>query len=155
MRLDNRMIVAYPRFALYVEEEIPAFAEDDEIIDTIHGLAGTTPRQVIVDALQWGQGPQISIIKRLVCAGGPAYGCYTWGSNLLMVNEITVAEYEAGRGQVKVTKGRQVDLIGVTLLHELTHWADAQDGVDDPVPGDPSNEEGNAFERAIYGRVLG
>ena len=155
MRLSERMIAAYPRFGLYVREELPAFAEMDDIIDTIQELSGTTPREAIIDALQWRQGPQISIVKRLVCAGGPAYGCYTWGGNLIMINEISVAEYEAGRGQVKVTKGRQVDLIGVTLLHELTHWADAQDGVDDPVPGDPTNEEGEAFERAIYGRVLG
>ena len=155
MRLTERMIVAYPRFALYVREELPAFAYADDIIDTIHDLAGSTPRARIVEALQWGQGPRISIVKRLVCAGGPAYGCYTWGSNQVMVNEVTVSEYEAGRGQVKVSKGRMVDLIGVTLLHELTHWADAQDGVDDPVPGDPTNEEGEAFERRIYGRIIG
>ncbi len=155
MRLHERQIVAYPRFALYVRDELPTFAEMDEIIDTIHGLSGATPRQAIVDALQWGQGPMISVIKRLVCGGGPAYGCYTWGSNQLMINEMTVAEYESGRGLVKVHKGRQVDLIGVTLLHELTHWADAQDGVDDPIPDDPTNEEGDAFERAVYGRVLG
>ena len=155
MRLAERMITAYPRFGRYVREELPAFAEMEDIIDTIVELAGSTPRASIVDALQWGRGPSISIVKRLVCAGGPAYGCYTWGSNQLMVNEITVAEYEAGRGQVKVNKGRMVDLIGVTLLHELTHWADAQDGVDDPVPDDPTNEEGEAFERRIYGRILG
>ena len=72
-----------------------------------------------------------------------------------MVNETTVAEYEAGEGQVKVSKGRAVDLIGVTLLHELTHWADAQDGVDDPVPYGTTEEEGDALEIAVWGRVLG
>ena len=155
MRLAARMITAYPRFALYVREELPTFAEMDDIIDVIEELAGSTPRASIINALQWGRGPSISIVKRLVCAGGPAYGCYAWGGDLIMVNEHTVAEYEAGRGEVKVSKGRMVDLIGVTLLHELTHWADAQDGVDDPVPFDTTDEEGDAFERAIYGRVLG
>ncbi len=47
-----------------------------------------------------------------------------------------------------------MSVAGVTLLHELTHWADAQDGVDNPVPGDPTNEEGMAFERDIYGKVM-
>lgn len=149
------MVTAYPRFALYVREELPAFAERDDIIDVIEELAGSTPRADILEALQWGRGPSISIVKRLVCAGGPAYGCYAWGGNMIMINERTVAEYEAGEGQVKVRKGRMVDLIGVTLLHELTHWADAQDGVDDPVLIDTTEEEGDAFERAIYGRVLG
>jgi len=51
--------------------------------------------------------------------------------------------------------GKKVYLVGVTILHELTHWADAQDGVDDAVPGDPSNEEGEAYEKGVYGEVLG
>lgn len=155
MRLTEQSIATFPQFTRYVSEELPNFAHVDNIIDTIQGLSGKTPRSTIIEALQWGQGPRIAIIKRLICAGGPAYGCYTWGSNQLQVDEWTVNEYEVGRGAVKAIKGQQIYLIGVTLLHELTHWADAQDGFDDPVPGDPSNEEGEAFERAIYGRVIG
>ena len=63
-------------------------------------------------------------------------------------------EFEAGKGLRATTSGKQVYLVGVTLLHELTHWADAQDGHDDAVPGDPGNEEGEAFERAVYGGVI-
>jgi hypothetical protein len=104
--------------------------------------------------LKWGNAPQINVVSGLVCAGVEAFGCYTWGSDEISIDEDMVKDFEAGKGKVKKTDGRLVYLVGATLLHELTHWADAQDGVDDPVPGDPTNEEGNAYEKAVYGKVL-
>ncbi|PCJ16182.1 MAG: hypothetical protein COB04_11580 [Gammaproteobacteria bacterium] len=50
--------------------------------------------------------------------------------------------------------GTMPRVAGVTLLHELTHWADAKDGKDDPVPRDPTNEEGEAFEIEVYGQII-
>lgn len=155
MRLSDQTIAAYPRLAEYVRRDIPNFEHARAVVDAIKKFSGRTPRATIVEALQWEQGPEVIVIKRLVCAGTPAYGCYSWGSDMLHIDGVTVSEFEAGRGVVKDLNGQRVPLIGVTLLHELTHWADAQDGVNDPIPGDPSNEEGNAFERAIWGRVLG
>ena len=155
MRLSDARIADYPRLARYVREDMPNLVHARSVVDAIKKFSGRTPREAIVDALQWEQGPEIIVVKRLVCAGTPAYGCYTWGSDQLHIDGVTVGEYEAGRGVVKDLNGLRVPLIGVTILHELTHWADAQDGVNDPIPGDPSGEEGNAFERAIFGRVLG
>ena len=42
----------------------------------------------------------------------------------------------------------RVYLVGVTILHELTHWGDDQDGVDRP------GEEGEEFEIKVYGKVI-
>ena len=56
-------------------------------------------------------------------------------------------EFEAGRGR-RVVRAGHAYLVGVTLLHEMTHWADDQDGVDRP------GEEGEEFERAMYGSVI-
>ena len=39
-------------------------------------------------------------------------------------------------------------LVESTILHELVHWGDWKDGVDQP------HEEGKAFERAAYGRDI-
>jgi len=39
-------------------------------------------------------------------------------------------------------------LTGVTILHEFTHYGDDQDGED--IPG----EEGEHFEKAVYGKVV-
>ena len=94
------------------------------------------------------------ILKVLADEHLKAYGCYSWGSNEIQIDEDLVKDFEAGKGIVKNAAGKQVYLVGATLLHELTHWADAQDGVDHPVPGDPSNEEGNAYEKGVYGKIL-
>ena len=52
-------------------------------------------------------------------------------------------EFEKSGGSRKSTL-----LIGATMLHELAHWGDDQDGKD--IPG----EEGNMFETAAYGMVI-
>lgn len=40
-------------------------------------------------------------------------------------------------------------LVGVTLLHELVHWCEDQDGVDQTL-----SKEGLDFEQMVYGRVI-
>ena len=62
-----------------------------------------------------------------MCAGKKAYGCYSWGSNILRIDEKLVKDFEAGKGLVTMKNGKKVYLVGVTIPHELTHWADAQD----------------------------
>ena len=57
-------------------------------------------------------------------------------------------DFEAGKGFRKTPKGQTVYLVGAILLHELTHWADDQDSVDDP-----PFEEGDAFTKDIYGAL--
>lgn len=58
-----------------------------------------------------------------------------------------VDEFEAGKGK-RVARAGDVYLVGVTLLHELVHWGDDQDGIDRP------GAEGEEFERLIYGSVI-
>lgn len=154
MKLDEATIKAYPRTHYYVRVNMPEVANVNAIVSQIRKLAGKVSSQTIKNALKWGQGPTISVVPNLICAGDKAYGCYAWGSNVIEVDEALVKDFEAGKGVVKNAAGKRVFLLGVTLLHELTHWADAQDVTDDPVPGDPGNEEGNAYERGIYGKVL-
>lgn len=59
-----------------------------------------------------------------------------------------VEEFEAGKGLRKTATGKLVYLVGVTILHELTHWADDQDGVQE------IGEEGNRYEKSVYGKVI-
>lgn len=154
MRLDEATIKAFPKMHYYVRVNMPEVANVNAIVTQIQSLAGKVSKQTIKDALKWGQGPSITVVPGLVCAGTKAFGCYSWGASTLRVDEDLVKDFEAGKGLVKNAAGKRVYLLGVTLLHELTHWADAQDVTDDPVPGDPSNEEGNAYERGVYGKVL-
>ena len=155
MRLSEDAIKTYPKLHYYLKINMPQVAEVNTIVSAIQKLAGKTTRKTIEDAMKWGQGPLVTVVTNLVCSGIKAYGCYSWGSNELQIDKKLVLDFESGKGLVATKSGKKVYLVGVTLLHELTHWADAQDGIDDAVAGDPSNEEGNAYEKGVYGDVLG
>jgi zincin-like metallopeptidase toxin 3 of polymorphic toxin system len=154
MKLTAGTIGAYPKFAYYIRVNMPQVSTVQTIVSRIKKLAGKTSRKTILTALQYGTSPEIQIVPNLVCAGVKAYGCYTFGTDVIQIDKKLVEDFEKGKGVVKTSDGRKLYLVGVTLLHELTHWADSQDGVDDPVPGDPGNEEGNAYEIGVYGKVL-
>lgn len=154
MRMSPGDIAIYPKFASYIRNDVSSLVGVAPIINAIKRFSGITTRSTIQQALRWGSGPAIKIVPGLMCAGVRSYGCYSWGGNIIQISKSLVRAYEAGRDLRPTLSGKTVHVAGVTLLHELTHWADAMDGVDDPVPGDPLNEEGEAFERAVYGKVI-
>ncbi|MDA7746598.1 hypothetical protein N8878_04620 [Psychromonas sp.] len=154
MKMAQTDISKYPKFYSYVKNDISSLISSSSIVSAIKKFSGSTTRSSIKQGLMWGSGPNIKIVPTLVCAGSNAYGCYYWGSNEIQIDESLVKSYESGKDLRHTKKGALVSVAGVTLLHELTHWADAKDGVDDPVPGDPTNEEGNAFEFEVYGKII-
>ena len=89
-----------------------------------------------------GKGPMVKV-EDMADAGQ-----YEPGSNVIQIRKKRVEEFEAGNGLTTAPNGKLVYYVGVILLHELTHWADDQDGVDNPL------EEGAEFEKAIYGGVV-
>lgn len=143
MQMIKADIKTYPKLYQYVSVSIPAVAEVSIIITTIQRQAGTIDRKTIKGALQWGKGPVIKIVPM----PKGSYGEFTpdTGSNELRISEAMVKKFEKGKGLVRAPNGKYVYLVGVTLLHELVHWADDQDGIDTP------GEEGDQFERLIYG----
>ena len=48
-----------------------------------------------------------------------------------------------------------LQLLGATILHEYTHWGDAQDGVQQFSTPNKQVEEGKNFEIDAYGRIVG
>ena len=159
MRMTEETIKKFPKLHYYVRVDMPKVATVNAIISEIQKQAGISPPGVkakktitekqIKDALAWGKGPVVTVVPNLVCAGVKAYGCFSSGKDELRIDEKMVKEFEAGKGKVKTKSGKLVYLVGATLLHELTHWADDFDKIDNPV------EEGNAYEKAVYGKVLG
>lgn len=154
MIMTPSYITAHPKFASYVRNDVSSLVRVNAIISAIKKFSGATTKARIGQGLKWGSGPTINIVPGLVCDGKRSYGCYAWGGNIIQISKSLVQAYEAGRDLRPTLSGAMVHVAGVTLLHELTHWADAMDGVDDPVPGDPLNEEGNAFELAVYGKII-
>lgn len=143
MQMTKDDIKKYPKLYQYVSCQIPLVANVGVIVNAIKKLAGTIDRSTITNALQWGKGPMLKIVdfpKGL-------YGEFSPGvrSNELRLSKAMVEKFEKGKGLVTAPNGKKVYLVGVTILHELTHWADDQDGVD------TLGEEGNQFESLVYG----
>ena len=147
MKMSPADIKKYPRLAQYVSVALPAVQHLKPIIDAIKKLAGKTPRATIIEGLQWGKGPLIKIVPDLRKTA-KANARTTWKSDLIELDISRVTSFEAGKNHLGQTKqGRLVYLVGVTLLHELTHWADAKDGIDDA-----PYEEGDQYEMDVYGK---
>jgi hypothetical protein len=132
MKMSAADIAAYPKFYQYVKNDISALTSVAAIVNAIKKFSGSTTKAMIKQALQWRFGPTVKVVPRLVCGTVRAYGCYPWGSDIIQIDEVLVKAFEAGNDKRATISGAMVSVAGVTLLHELTHWADAKDGIDDP-----------------------
>src|SRR5215510_2826564 len=142
MQMSAGDIKTYKKFYKYVSLSMPGVASVTKIINEIQKEAGTISTAKIKEALLWGKGPMVQV-EDMEDAGE-----FTPGTNTIKIRKARVEQFEAGKGLVKAPNGKLVYYVGVILLHELTHWADDQDGVDNPL------EEGDEFEKAIYGGVI-
>lgn len=143
MRMHAADIKAFPQFAYYVRVNIPQVITVPAIVHAYRSIGGID-RPTIRRALHWGAGPIVTVTTLVGAIGEFTPDIH---SQEIRIERSIVLEFEAGRGRRVVRAGRAY-LVGVTLLHEMTHWADDQDGVDRP------GEEGEEFERAMYGSVI-
>ena len=147
MQLSREDIRKYPKFAKYVSLRIPEVAQVMVIVNKIKELAGTITVTKIKEALEWGKGPMVKVADLPDTTNGEFTPDIH--SNEIRINRKRVEQFEAGRGLEAAANGKLVYIVGTILLHELTHWADDQDGVD------TAGEEGKAFEQGIYGKDMG
>jgi len=136
-------IKTYPKLAFYVKNDLPKVLMAPAIVSAMNSI-GQVNTSKLKAALGWGFGPQIKITN---LAG--AYGEFTPNikTNEIRIDRNVVTDFETGKGK-RVAKAGNVYLVGVTLLHELVHWGDDQDGIDRP------GEEGEEFEIKMYGNVI-
>ena len=146
MKMKPGDITKYPKFYQYVSTAIPTVREMPFIINALKKFSGNTSDKVIKDALKWTMIPEIEIVPGLICAGVAASGCFKPGTNTLQIKEERVAEFEAGKGLKHTATGKLVYFVGLTLLHELCHWANDGTGKEDL-----THEK---FEQALYGKVI-
>jgi hypothetical protein len=143
MKMSQADIKQYPKLAYYVRVNIPEVINVPAIVNAFRTIGGID-RTTLRTALAWGSGPTIKIT---ILVGAVGEFTPDIRSQEIRISKQLVEEFEAGRGK-RVARAGNVYLVGVTLLHELIHWADDQDGIDRP------GEEGEEFERAIYGSVI-
>jgi len=143
MRMNPKDMKKYPKLAYYVRINIPEILKVSTIVSAFNKIGGIN-RATLRGALTWGAGPTINIMNLVGAFGEFTPDCH---SQEIRMDRKIVDEFEAGKGK-RVAHAGNVYLVGVTLLHELTHWADDQDGIDRP------GEESEEFERAMYGKVI-
>ena len=143
MKMNAVDIKTYPKLAYYVKNNLPSIVKAPGLIVAMSKI-GQLKKAKLISALKWGNGPQIKITPLVGVVGE-----FTPGkkSNEIRIDTTLVKNFESGKGVRKARAGN-VYLVGVTLLHELVHWGDDQDGIDRP------GEEGEEFEKLIYGKVI-
>lgn len=144
MKMTHQDQVKYPKFTRYVRYSLPTVVDVKSIVAAFQKY-GQIDRATLKRALEWGNEPHITI-KVLVGAVGEFNASVD--SNEINIHDGIVQEFEGGHGLRKTKYNKQVYLVGVTLLHELVHWADNIDGIDFP------DEEGEQFEKDVYGQII-
>jgi hypothetical protein len=143
---------SFPKFTKYVSTALPTLAGVDSIVSAIDDISELGDPAKIKEALAWGKGPvidiQILIDKQI---GNKVYSPragYTPHTNIIVMRQKDVAYYEMGSDMRKTASGHMVHVVGVQLLHELTHWARDRAGKDE------DEDLGFVFEKQIYGGVV-
>lgn len=130
----------YPKFTQYVKTQLPNVIGIPKIASALR-KNGEIKKKTLGVVLMWGTQPTIKVVAM------PKKQCGEFTpnskSNEIRISKSLVEEFEKSGGSKKTTL-----LVGASILHELAHWGDDQDGKD--VPG----EEGNLFETAAYGMVI-
>lgn len=141
----------YPKLARYVRYQLPKVANIDVMARAFLEYAQMN-RTTLRRALRWGNQPTLVFVDMPTAPGALQGGEFTPNihSNDLRINMHVAAAFEAGSPPRLMWTtnaiGTRFPLIGTSILHELVHWGDDQDGVDYP------GEEGDLFEIRVYGR---
>lgn len=154
MKMSDDDISNFPELARYVRRRIPDVLNVGVIVNNMKKF-GSLSKSDLQHALVWGAGPTI-VVKDLSnhqCGVASAYGCFVHARpDQIELDDDMANTFESdasGAGADPNAKGQKVYIIGATILHELCHWGNFRAGRNEP------SEQGMAFERATYGRVIG
>ena len=149
MKLTTDDQKRFPKLKQYMRDALPKVVQVPIIVKAMEDI-GQINKSRLRQVLKFGDGPNVTVVNDLRNSDGDrVFGLFkpNIGSNEIKIDEDMVKEFEAGRG-LRTARAGKVYLVGVTLLHELIHWGDDQDGVD------REGEEGEEFEERVYGSVI-
>jgi hypothetical protein len=146
-------VQAHPEFASYVRYKFPQLIHVGPVVHNLKKHGSLTTEE-ITHALQWGNDPLIVItdLSNNQCGVPAAFGCFEHSKpDQVEIDPEFVNDFENdpnGAGTGKNAGGKGVFIAGVTLLHEMCHWGNFMHGTAE------TQEEGAAFERATYGKIV-
>lgn len=125
----------YPRLYHYLKSDMPKLRHHTKIAKALLKY-GQIKKSSLARVLSYGSGPFVKISPIVGACGEFSPGI---NSNELRVNASLVRRFE-----INPSDRVLVQTLGATLLHELVHWGDDQNGLDYP------GEEGELFEKHVY-----
>ncbi len=135
MKLSKAQEKQFPKLHYYLRVDIPKLAHHAKISAAL-GKYGQIKKSGLSMILNYGTGPQVSVVALANACGEFSPGSR---SNELRLHRSLVDAFERSAGDTVLLK-----TVGATILHELVHWGDDQDGIDYP------GEEGELFEKHVY-----
>lgn len=154
MRLSAANRRTYPKLYRYIRTQIPRLRNVRAIIRGLKTYGNLTEVEVRA-ALAWNSGPVVVVTSLSAgqCGVPVANGCFSSARpNELQIARFRVLQLENSNASRydRTSSGRQILIIGTTLLHELCHFGNRKHG-----KVYTGGEAGVDFETALYGRNTG
>ena len=135
MKLTKTDEKLYPNLYSYLKKDVPKLIGHAKVSRALRKY-GQIKKFGLLIVLNYGTGPLVRVTS---LAGACGEFTPNAKSNELRLHKSLVERFE------KSSKDRVLlQTVGATVLHELVHWGDDQDGVDYP------GEEGELFEKHVY-----
>ena len=140
VRMAKSHMDKYSRLTEWIKNELPNIHYNETKWKAFLRYSELTENEAR-KALQWNNNDPLIYIKSL--GGGNGLFDPRKSHRILLAKEI------AEKFQTDFNRAEAKLLVESTILHEMVHWGDAKDSIDQ------SGEEGIKFEKAAYGRNVG
>lgn len=135
MKLSATDEKLYPKLYYYLKNDIPKLRSHMKISKALMKY-GQIKKAGIPTVLNYGTGPIVKVTSLVRACGEFTPNT---NSNELRLHKSLADRFEKSSGDMVLLR-----TVGATILHELVHWGDDQDGLDYP------GEEGELFEKHVY-----
>ena len=141
MKISASFRTSYPKLASWIDKNLPKVKKKPKVLAAFVKYSELSQAKAIL-ALTPKQSPEIHF-RTMPGSNGEFAGSH-------FPNRVFLAKSICDRFESSASTNPKMHLlVESTLLHEMVHWGDWKDGVDQV------GEEGKKFEKAAYGRDIG